>query len=257
VSDERIHSAADHGYSRAVEHYRRGRPSYPDDAVGYLVKELGIHEDRDVLELGAGTGKFTELIALSGARITTIEPVAAMRQALELNCPTVTVLDGSAEAIPVTDGSTDAVVAAQSFHWFDGDRALPEVYRVLREDGTLGLIWNIRDEASDWSERLTAIIDRLAGDDPRYRDGRWREAFERSDLFGPLHHRVAYHVHHVTPDAFMDRVLSVSYVASASEAERDRVIAEVTELLRTDEELRDHDEIVMPYRTDVFWCSRR
>jgi len=257
VSDDRIHFAADHGYSRAVEHYRRGRPSYPDDAVGYLVEELEIREDRDVLELGAGTGKFTELIALSGARITAIEPVAAMRQALELNCPTITVLDGTAEAIPVADGSTDAVVAAQSFHRFDGERALPEIHRILREEGTLGLIWNIRDEASDWSERLTAIFDRLAGDSPRYRDGRWREAFERTDLFSPLHRRVAYHVHHVTPEAFMDRVLSVSYVTSASEAERDRLIAEVTELLGSDEELAGRDEIVMPYRTDVFWCSRR
>jgi SAM-dependent methyltransferase len=257
MSDERIHAAAHHGYARAVEHYRRGRPSYPDDAVEYLVEELTITPDRDILELGAGTGKFTELIALSGARVTAVEPVAAMREALELDCPTVTVLDATAEDLPVPDGSADAVVAAQSFHWFDGDRALAEIHRVLRQGGTLGLIWNIRDEASDWSERLTAIFDRLAGDGPRYRDGLWREAFERTSLFGPLHHRVAYHVHHVTSEGFLDRVLSVSYVASASEEDRERVIAEVHELLETDPELRDHDEIVMPYRTDVFWCTRR
>jgi len=257
MSDDRIHFAASHGYSYAVEHYRRGRPSYPDDALRYLVEELGIHDGRDILELGAGTGKFTELIALSGARVTATEPVAAMREALERNCSTVTVLDGTAEAIPLADASADAVVAAQSFHWFDGQRALPEIHRVLREGGSLGLIWNIRDEASDWSERLTAIFDRLSGDSPRYRDGRWREAFERSVLFGPLHHRVAYHLHHVTPDAFMDRVLSVSYVASASEAKREQVRAEVTKMLATDEELKGRDEIVMPYRTDVFWCARR
>ena len=257
MNDERIHFAASHGYSHAVEHYRRGRPSYPDDAVGYLVEALGIHEGRDVLELGAGSGKFTELIALSGARVTATEPVNAMRESLEHNCPTVTILDGTAEAIPVTDASSDAVVAAQSFHWFDGDLALPEIHRVLRKGGTLGLIWNIRDEASDWSERLTAIFDRHSGDGPRYRDGLWREAFERTDLFGTLHHRVAYHLHHVTPEAFMDRVLSVSYVASASEEERDRVRAEVVEMIDTDEELKGRDEIVMPYRTEVFWCSRR
>ena len=257
MSDERIHFAAHHGYARAVEHYRRGRPSYPDDAVGYLVKELGIGQGCDLLELGAGTGKFTELIAFSGARVTAVEPVAAMREALERNCPTVIALDGTAEAIPLPDGSADAVVSAQSFHWFDGDRALGEIHRVMCEGGTLGLIWNIRDEASDWSERLTAIFDRLAGDGPRYRDGIWREAFERTTLFGPLHHRVAYHVHHVTPEAFMDRVLSVSYVASAPEAERHRVMAEVEELLATDPELRDRAEIVMPYRTEVFWCARR
>lgn len=258
MSDERIHFAADHGYTHAVEHYRRGRPSYPDDALGYLVEALGIREDRDVLELGAGTGKFTELIALSGARITALEPVAAMREALARDCPTVTILDGTAEAIPLQDGSVDAVVAAQAFHWFDGGRALPEIHRVLRQVGTLGMIWNVRDAASDWSERLTAIFDRVAGPDvPRYRDGRWREAFASSDRFGPLHHRVAYHVHHVTREAFMDRVLSVSYVASAPEEERDRVVAEVTELLDADTELAGRDEIVMPYRTDVFWTTRR
>ena len=245
------------GYEAGVEHYQRGRPSYPDDAVTYVVRELAIVEGRDVVELGAGTGKFTELIAYTGARINAVEPVPAMRSALERNCPTVTVLDGAAEAIPLPDASADAVIAAQSFHWFDAHRALPEIHRVLRPEGELGLIWNVRDEASDWSERLTAIFDRLAGDGaPRYRSGRWREAFERSDLFGPLHHRLAYHVHHVTPEVFLDRVLSVSYVAAASEDERVRIRAELDELIATDPELRG-DEIAMPYRTDVFWTSRR
>jgi SAM-dependent methyltransferase len=180
-----------------------------------------------------------------------------MREALGKNCPTVTVIDGTAEEIPVPDASADAIVAAQAFHWFDGDLALPDIHRVLRPEGRLGLIWNARDEASDWSERLTLIFDRLSGDGPRYRDIRWREAFERTDLFGPLHHQVAYHVHEVTREGFLDRVLSVSYVASAPEDERDRVIAEVNELLETDPELAGREMVVMPYRTDVFWSARR
>jgi SAM-dependent methyltransferase len=247
-----------HGFEAGVEHYQRGRPTYPDDAVTYLVRELGIGEGRNVLEIGAGTGKFTELIVHTGARITALEPVGAMRDALERACPTVTVLDGTAEAIPVSEASADAVIAAQSFHWFDGDRALPEIHRVLRPDRLLGMIWNERDEASDWSERLTAILDRLAGEDaPRYRTARWRDALDRTELFGPLHHRVAYHVHHVTPEAFLDRVLSVSFVAAAPEDERERVRGEVDELLASDPELRGRAEIVMPYRTDVFWTQRR
>ena len=259
MSDQRIHPAAGAGFEAAVEHYERGRPSYPDDAVTYLVNELGIREGTDVVDLGAGTGKFTELIVLTGARITGLEPVASMRAALERNCPTIRVVDGTAESIPAADASFDAAVAASAFHWFDGERAVPEVHRVLRPGAGLGLIWNARDQSSDWSERLTEIFDELAGPDaPRYRSGKWREAFEtRSDLFGPLHHRVAYHVHHVTPSAFLDRVLSVSYVAAASEAQRERVRSEVAELLSTDPELRDRDEIVMPYRTDVFWTRRR
>jgi SAM-dependent methyltransferase len=258
VTDGRIHRAAERGFAAAVEHYKRGRPTYPDDAVSYLVRRLGIAEGRDVLELGAGTGKFTELIVHTGARITAVEPVPAMREALGANCPTVTVLDGTAEDIPVPDASADVVVAAQSFHWFEGDRALPEIHRVLRGGDTLAMIWNVRDEANDWSERLTSIFDRLAGEGaPRYRTGAWRAAFERSNLFGPLHHRMAYHVHHVTPELFIDRVLSVSYVASATERERAQVLEEVRELLATDPELKDRDEIVMPYRTDLYLTTRR
>jgi len=246
------------GFEAAVERYERGRPSYPHDAVSFLVRAVGIGPGRDVVELGAGTGKFTELIAATGARIVAVEPVAGMREALTRACPTVEVVDGTAEQIPLPGASADAVVVAQAFHWFTGELALPEIDRVLRPQGALGLIWNIRDEASDWSERLTKIFDRFSGEgDPRYHRMRWREAFEATDRFGPLHHQVAYHVHEVTPDEFLDRVLSVSYVASAPEADRERVVAEVTELLESDPELRGRDRIVMPYRTDVFWCMRR
>jgi SAM-dependent methyltransferase len=256
--DRRIHEAAARGFEASVERYESGRPSYPDDAVAYLRHELGISQGRDVVEIGAGTGKFTELLVPSGARIVAVEPVRAMRQALERNCPTVSVLDGTAESIPVGDAGADTVVAAASFHWFDGDRALPEIHRVLRDDGRLGLIWNVRDEASDWAERLTAIFDRLAGPDaPRYKTMRWREAFERAHLFGPLHHQVAYHVHRVTRSAFLDRVLSVSYVASAPDDVRKQVVEEVTALIETDPELRGRERLDIPYRTDVYWCARR
>jgi SAM-dependent methyltransferase len=258
MSDPRIHRAAAVGFEAAVERYERGRPSYPDDAVSFLIRAVGIGPGRDVVELGAGTGKFTELIASSGARIVAVEPVAGMREALMRSCPSVEVVDGTAEQIPLPDASADAVVVAQAFHWFAGALALPEIHRVLRPGGVLGLIWNIRDEASDWSERLTEIFDRFTGEgDPRYHTMRWRETFEASDRFGPLHHQVAYHVHQVTPDEFLDRVLSVSYVASASETDRERVVAEVADLLETDPELRGRDRIVMPYRTDVYWCVRR
>jgi SAM-dependent methyltransferase len=253
----RIHDAAARGFEAAVERYERGRPGYPDDAVAYLVRRLGIGPGTAVLELGAGTGKMTELLVYTGARIVAVEPVAAMREALERNVPTARVIDGTAEDVPLPDGSVDAALAAQSFHWFDGDRALAEIHRVLRPERRLGLIWNVRDEASDWSERLTKIFDRLAGDGPRYRDLRWRDAFERTGLFGPLHRQGAYHLHQVSRQAFLDRVLSVSYVASAPEGERRGVVEEVERLLDEDPELAGRNELVIPYRTDVYWCARR
>lgn len=257
VPAERIHEAAARGFEAAADRYERGRPGYPDEAVTTLVRELGIGEGRDVLDLGAGTGKLTELLVPFGARLVAVEPVAAMRAALVRNCPSVAALDGTAETIPVADGSVDSVVVAQAFHWFAGDRALSEIHRVLRPSGRLGLIWNVRDETSEWSRSVTAIFDRLSGDGPRYRDLRWRQAFERTERFGPLTHLAFSHVHQIAPVVFLDRVLSVSYVASASESDRARVVEEVTGLLRSDPELTGRDVVPVPYRTDVYWCVAR
>lgn len=257
MSERRIHETAARGFEAAVERYRSGRPGYPDGAVAILVEELGLAGGRDVVEIGAGTGKLTERLVPTGARIVAVEPVSAMREALAVACPAVDVRDGTAEAIPVGDGDADAVVVAQAFHWFDGDRALPEIHRVLRPDGRLGLIWNERDESSAWARRITEILDRLAGDGPRYRTMAWRTAFERTDLFEPLRYRATHHEHEVTRQGFLDRVMSVSYVASASEAERAGVAREVAEIMDTDAELAARETIAVPYRTDVYLTHRR
>jgi SAM-dependent methyltransferase len=257
VSDERIHWAASGGFQTDVERYERGRPSYPPEAVEFLVNALGIGPGCTLVDLGAGTGKFTRLIADRGAELIAVEPVEAMRSKLAELVPTARVLDGTAERIPLGDGSVDAVLAAQAFHWFDGSRALPEIHRVLRAEGRLAMIWNVRDEAVEWVERLTAILDTLADDVPRYRTGGWRRAFERTELFGPLYRWVAYHVHRVDQEGLLDRVASVSYIAAAPEPDRERVLAQVRELLDTAPGSRAGDAIALPYRTEVYWTAGR
>ena len=117
-----IHQAAAQGYEVSADSYERGRPEYPSEAVQHLVGALGIREGTAVLDLGAGTGKFTKLLACSGAHLLAVEPVKAMRDKLVEKVPSATVLDGTAEAIPLKSSSLDAVVVAQAFHWFDGTR---------------------------------------------------------------------------------------------------------------------------------------
>src|SRR5204863_4913380 len=116
----------------------RGRPSYPPAAVDHVVATLGITPGRRVLDIGAGTGKFTELLLPTGAAIVAVEPVAEMRAKVAA-LPGVEVHDGTGEALPLPDTSVDAVTVAQAFHWFDPAAALAEMARVLRPEGGLAL----------------------------------------------------------------------------------------------------------------------
>src|SRR5215218_9289383 len=115
--------------------YERGRPSYPTEAVAWLVGTDPLR----VVDLGAGTGKLTRRLLALGHDVVAVEPAPGMLEQLEVELPAVTALAGTAEAIPVADGDADAVVAGQAFHWFDAERALPEVARVLCPGGRLGL----------------------------------------------------------------------------------------------------------------------
>ena len=141
-----IHVAAATGFEAGADAYERARPTYPPDAVAFIVETLDLRPGRTVLELGAGTGKLTRLLVPSGARILALEPVEAMRAKLVESVPGVELVDGTAEAIRLPNGSVDAVVVAQAFHWFDAIRALSEIHRVLRPGGRVVLAWNRRDE---------------------------------------------------------------------------------------------------------------
>jgi SAM-dependent methyltransferase len=251
-----IHRVAAEGFGAAAEAYERGRPGYPGEAVTHLVRVLGIGPSRTVLDLAAGTGKLTALLVPTGATLVAVEPVDAMREQLQTRLPTVPALRGTAEAIPLGDHSVDAVVVAQAFHWFDEERALCEIHRVLRPGRSLGLVWNVRDQSVDWVGRLTDILEPHAGDAPRHRSGKWRSAFDRADLFGPLKERSFPHAQEVTLDGLVDRVLSTSFIAALDEPTRARVARQVVELARSHPELTGRERFTLPYRTDVLWCRR-
>ncbi len=138
-SDNRARRAASSG--PAAADYARYRPAYRADAVRWCLAPLG----RDVsslrvLDLGAGTGKLTAVLQALGADVTAVEPDAAMLAQLRRELPAVAAAPGSAEAIPRPDAAFDAVLCAQSLHWFDLSRALPEIARVLVPGGVLGAL---------------------------------------------------------------------------------------------------------------------
>lgn len=127
-----LHRAAAVGFARAGADYERGRPGYPTAAVDRLAVELRLGPGRVAVDLAAGTGKLTRALVRTGAELVAVEPVAGMRRKLTASLPSVRALEGTAEAIPLTEGSVDAVLVGQAFHWFDTPVAAREIHRVLR-----------------------------------------------------------------------------------------------------------------------------
>ena len=251
-----VHSAAREGFSTSAEAYVRGRPEYPAEVVGWLTRDLGLEPGRTVVDLGAGTGKFTKLLARTGATVLAVEPVEAMREQLGQALPAVHTIAGTAQAMPLPDGVADVVVCAQAFHWFATADALAEIHRVLTPGGQLGLVWNVRDESVEWVAALTALITPYEGDAPRFYKGDWRQPFD-GRLFGDLQ-QTAFAYEHVgsAEEVIVDRFLSVSFIAALPADEKAHVAAQLRELVASYPALQG-ETVAFPYRTQVYRATRR
>jgi SAM-dependent methyltransferase len=251
-----VHHAASKGFAADAATYVRGRPDYPPEALEWLRKSLGLREGTIVLDLGAGTGKFTKLLLVTGAKVVAVEPIAQMLDQLRSNVPAAAAVIGDATHIPLATESIDAVVCAQSFHWFANAGALAEIHRVLKPGGSLGLIWNIRDESVDWVARLTALIDPFEGGAPRMASGAWSTLFPAPG-FGPLHESHFRHGHTGPPEqVILDRVASTSFIAALPAPQREQVLADVRHLIETTPSLAGRPEVTFPYYTTALHCER-
>ncbi|HLH58547.1 MAG TPA: class I SAM-dependent methyltransferase [Streptosporangiaceae bacterium] len=223
--------------------YERGRPPYPAGALDWLLPSGA----RRVLDLGAGTGKLTRQLVGRGLDVVAVEPSAGMRRELARVLPGVPALAGAAEQIPLPDGSVDAVLVAQAWHWVDPVRAVPEVARVLAPGGTLGLVWNIRDERVDWVARLGRLMHQ-SGD-------QYDESVKPTvgPPFSPVERFDVPWTNHVTLPVLLDMVASRSYVITMPAADRDILLAEVRRLATAHPTLAGSDDIALPYVTR---CSR-
>ena len=141
-------------FGSAAEEYDASRPGYPIAAIDW---SLGSDVDR-VLDLAAGTGTLTRQLVARGLDVIAVEPDAAMRAVLRRRCPSVDVREGLAEQVPLPDQAVDAVVVGQAWHWFDEARAAPEIRRVLRPGGRLGVLWNLRRHTADWHDAFTRLL---------------------------------------------------------------------------------------------------
>jgi SAM-dependent methyltransferase len=234
-------------FDLAAEEYEATRPSYPDE----LLDLLPVASGATVLDLGAGTGKLTRVLARRYARVIAVEPLDGMRAILERVVRDVEALPGSAEQIPLDDASVDAVFAAQAFHWFDHARAIPEIARVLRPGGVLAVVWNGPDESrpNPLPSGYLAYLGELRRERSTFDDTRpWRELIAIGP-FGEPQEGAVPHDHVLDRAGQLDNARSVSWIASRDADDRARVLARLGELL-------PEREYAVPNLANVLWAVR-
>ena len=236
------------GFERGAADYEKARPAYPA-AVLDLLPATGT-----VVDVAAGTGKLTrQLVDRAGPElrarlVVAVEPVAAMRAIASQFAPTVA---GTAESLPLSDGCADAVTVAQAFHWFDIPRALAEVRRVLKPDGTLLLVWNERDNRVPWVAEMTAVIH--AHDPGAYAsDVDWPAAVADAGGFTPVEEREVDNPQRgIDVETVVARATSTSYVSAAGGEVMAQVARDVRAIVSGFDEPFDY-----PYVTTIFTCRR-
>ncbi|MGN6378730.1 MAG: class I SAM-dependent methyltransferase [Gaiellales bacterium] len=242
------------GFGAVADAYDRGRSGYAPEAIARLETELELSPGMRVLDLGAGTGKLTAMLAPSGAELVAVEPDPRMRERLQRALPGATALDGSAEAIPLADGAVQAVVAGSAFHWFDHPRALREIHRVLTHGGRLALLWNPTDDpASPWWDDVYRELQRST-DTQSHASREWAGTLTQDGLFDGVREWWFPWVAEMTTEQVLDRVMSISYVAALDPAQRDPLLDRVRAVL--DSHPQDDGTYTMRYRTRLICCRR-
>ena len=231
-------SARARSFGSVAQAYDRARASYPREAVGWVLEHCGTGAGTRVLDLGAGTGRLSAVLLEMSMEVVAVEPDDAMRALIPVGAQA---LSGTAEQVPLPNGSVDAVMVGQAWHWFDHEQALAQVRRVLRPGGVLGLLWNVFDDRVPWVAQLAAAAsaeDRLAAmDDELPYDGE------------PVPERREFaHSQAMTRDLLVDNLASRSAIVLMAPAER-------ADLLRGVREVAPADAFELPWVCDT-WRGR-
>jgi SAM-dependent methyltransferase len=228
-----LHEVARQGFAKDPAAYERGRPGYPPETIAWVTDRLGLRPGRVVLDVGAGTGKLTRELITTGARVLAVEPLDQMRSVLERTAPDAQALAGTAESVPVTDATVDAIVVAQAFHWFDTATALAEFDRVLRPGGKLALVWNRRRTEEPLQRAIDEIIQPYHDDSPSHRRSAWSERMEHAGRFVPDEQFEFPFEQQLSIEGLVDRVVSISFIAALDDATRADVVDRVRRLAQS------------------------
>lgn len=249
-SDPEVRRRLAGAFDTSAASYERGRPGYPAEALALLATEFRLGPGSSVLDVAAGTGKLTRALVATGASVTGVEPLPAMREAFRAVLPGTEVLDGSAESLPVADASVDLVTVGQGFHWFDAPVALAEFARVLRPGGGIALLWNEANERDPLTKRLFTAM-RAVGNRPQTIEIDWRVAVDESGHFEPCRRGRFRWSAELSHADLLATVESRSYVSVLEPGPRAEFLAGIAALIQEFPE-----PFTLPYVTEVFWCRR-
>lgn len=228
--------------------YDRYRPGFPVEAVELIAPQrIGT-----ALDLGAGTGKFTELLSARAERVIAVEPSEQMLSVLRAKLPDVEGLIGSAERIPLPDGTADVVAVAQAFHWFDRESACAEISRILTPGGTLGLVWNHSDPSSSWDRAAHRIAHPAVADT----DGTTSTAAAELPGFTFVTSESIHWTEQISREAYLRRWSTVSTFLVADDHARSVMTTAIEAVLDGDPDTRGREQLELPIITDVFVYRR-
>jgi SAM-dependent methyltransferase len=242
VSDRALRSRS---FERVADEYERHRPDYPEEALRWAAGRLALESGARVLDIGAGTGKLTRGLVALGFDVVAVEPGSPMLEQLRVAVPEAEALEGPAESIPLPDASVDAAFSGQAFHWFDAERALPELHRVVRPGGGLTLLWNWWDERDPLQQELGGLVG-YAGHAP-YRD----EELPGKPLFREVGRTVVESVQESSPDSLVGYLSTASMFLTMEPDERKQTLEEVRTIAE-----RYGEQFPLPRLTYVFAFAR-
>lgn len=244
----RSHGSA---FDRAAGVYATSRPSYPPESAAWLA---GTTAQR-VLDLGAGTGAFTAVLAGLGHEVVAADPSRAMLHELGTAAPSAVRAQSGGEQLPFSDGCFDVVTVAGAFHWMDHELAVPELARVLRPEGTLGFVYNTREERTPWAADLTTLLTSVQ---PAGLEGDWGAgsvaAMDGSALFTPLAFRAFRWSQRLGRDGLVGLVASRSYVINLDDVRRGDVMRQTAALF--DRHSQGAETLDPPYVTQCWRATR-
>lgn len=240
-------------FSNRVEDYVKYRPHYPAIIISYLQEHYGLSVEKQIADIGAGTGISTALFLEAGYRVFAVEPNNEMlEKAKELlgKYEEFMPVPGTAENTTLPDSIVDAVIAGQAFHWFDTAKCRKEFKRILKPHGPVALIWNERRTGSVFEQDYDSLINQH-GKDYVQVSHRNIDAEHIAAFFAPgsMELKVFPNQQVFDFDGLKGRLLSSSYIPLPDDPGFEAMIADLRKLF---DRYQEAGKIVIHYDTKVY-----